>query len=223
MKILTVTGIKFEELPIADNCFLNDCQLMVCGYGVLGNLDLIEELKGNTNVIRAIAKVSADSKTVAVAGINATLYQRIYRSAIVIDNGKILGISDMVHTLEIGFDSGRSLRVYDTSLGKFGVLVGDDIMFPECARALRLQGAEMIFHITPKKSYSQQIAVSANALFNGIPILTVSRNDTMAYNLNGEPTAHLKGVEAYATTAKTSDLLIKNLKPEIYVNVFTED
>lgn len=223
MNILTVTSVKLDELLLNDKFLLNNYQIMICGYGVLGNLDLIEELKGNTNIIRIIAKISAKNKVVAIAGINATLYKRIYRSAIVVDNGKILGISDMIHTLEKGFDGGKSLRVYDTSAGKLGVIVGDDIFFPECIRALRLSGADTIFHITPKKCYTQQLAVSANAFFNGMNILSVCRRDAMVYNFNGERTAHLQGIDEYKMVEKTNDLLIKNLKPDIYSNVFLEE
>ena len=48
--------------------------------------------------------------------------------------------------VEHGYQRGNSIKVIDTPLGKFGFAICYEIHFPEVARILALQGAEIIFN-----------------------------------------------------------------------------
>jgi len=69
--------------------------------------------------------------------------------AILIDpEGKQLGRQDKVHLYEsekLVATPGSKFDVFQSTLGKIGILVCYDCMFPEAARTLALKGADLIF------------------------------------------------------------------------------
>ena len=79
---------------------------------------------------------------------------RYYDSSPVIDaDGKLLGVSRMVHIVQIKHfyeqdyysPSNTGFKVYDTKFGKVGVVICFDRHFPESFRLMALQGAEIVF------------------------------------------------------------------------------
>jgi predicted amidohydrolase len=75
----------------------------------------------------------------------------LYDTAVLIDRtGKITGKYRKSHTYpptESIFKRGDQLPVFDTDFGTVGMLICYDLEFPETARILALQGAEVIFHL----------------------------------------------------------------------------
>ncbi|MGP4079151.1 carbon-nitrogen hydrolase family protein [Pseudalkalibacillus sp. R45] len=55
------------------------------------------------------------------------------------------------------FKVGEDLPVFDTAIGKIGVLICYDIFFPELARMLTLKGADMIVGISGSPSFEKDI------------------------------------------------------------------
>ncbi len=47
-----------------------------------------------------------------------------------------------------GLARGDSLDVFETPLGRVGLIVGEDVRYPEVARILTLQGANLLIHVT---------------------------------------------------------------------------
>lgn len=71
-----------------------------------------------------------------------------FNSAVFIDDeGEIAGVYSKCHLFEkerLYFQPGQSLPVFDTRLGKIGIMICFDAGFPEAARCLQLHGAELI-------------------------------------------------------------------------------
>lgn len=86
--------------------------------------------------------------TIAVVGAVTASGDSLFNSAYLIEPGQPLQVYDKTHLPELGVDKyvcpGRSLPVFETRLGKIGVLVCFDLRIPEAARTLALQGAELI-------------------------------------------------------------------------------
>lgn len=69
------------------------------------------------------------------------------------------------------FKPGEDLQVYETSIGKIGLLICYDIWFPELARLLTLKGADLIVGISGSPSFEREIfepLVKARAVENAI-------------------------------------------------------
>jgi predicted amidohydrolase len=55
------------------------------------------------------------------------------------------------------FKAGEDLPVYDTAIGKIGVLICYDIFFPELSRALTMKGADLIVGISGSPAFEKDI------------------------------------------------------------------
>jgi predicted amidohydrolase len=64
------------------------------------------------------------------------------------------------HEIEWGVSQGDTLRVFETELGDFGFVIGEDVHYPEVARALALNGADVLLHPTAQKAETLQRNVS---------------------------------------------------------------
>ena len=67
-------------------------------------------------------------------------------AALISDKGKLLGCYRKTHLVaqDERFLPGDDLPVWDTSLGKIGILICNDRWWPEAARTLLLRGAELL-------------------------------------------------------------------------------
>ena len=96
----------------------------------------------------------------------------------------------------------------DTSVGRLGVLVCWDQWYPEAARLMSLQGAEMLIYPTaigyadndtPEEQQRQREAWTTvqrgHAVANGIPVITVNR-----VGLEHDPSGHTAGIQFWGSS-----------------------
>lgn len=113
---------------------------------------------------------------------------RIHNSAAFIDRqGDVVGVYRKSHIFvatESFFAPGAELPVFDTDIGRVGIPICYDLEFPEPARVLALQGAEMLLTMTAHWSGSGTVGTpenflrtiySARALENRLPIVMCNR------------------------------------------------
>ena len=119
--------------------------------------------------------------------------------------GKILGVSDTVHTIdESEFVPGASFRVYDTSKGKIGLIVGEDLYFPEVSRVLALCDADFIVCLFKKPDGAMpQIMLRAMSFSNGVCMALCSKNYACVSDVKGN-----------VSVAGTSDIVKAKVKTE---------
>jgi len=70
------------------------------------------------------------------------------------------------------FRSGRQSPVFDTAIGRIGLMVCYDVFFPEIARLLTLKGADLLVGISGSPAFERPIfepLVTARAMENTIP------------------------------------------------------
>ncbi|RPE78547.1 MULTISPECIES: carbon-nitrogen hydrolase family protein [unclassified Frondihabitans] len=99
--------------------------------------------------VQAVAELAGDLTVcfgVAERGVESGVERR-YNSAVCVQGGRILGSHRKVH-LPLGeseaYDAGDSFGSFDTPVGRVGMMIDFDKTFPEAARSLALDGAEIL-------------------------------------------------------------------------------
>lgn len=126
-------------------------EIATLGYGsgdiyidkVRENLDMVKKIKERVKDFYLIlGYVEEDNKGF------------FYNSAALIYNGEIIGNYRKVQLVNYRlfdekryFKPGNSMPVFKTKFGKIGILICEDVWFPEPPRAMALRGAEVLFVI----------------------------------------------------------------------------
>ncbi len=122
----------------------------VAGYTV-GSLDearaLAQPLEGNA--IRAVARRCAALNTHCVVGALLAHDDQVYNAAVLIGPAGVIGVYHKAHLPYCGADrfirrGDTGFQVFDTPVGRIGLLICYDLRFPEAARTLALRRAEII-------------------------------------------------------------------------------
>lgn len=113
-----------------------------------------------------IAIIAGYSEATEISG-------RIYNSAVFVGkDGAVIGNMRKVYLWgdeKKAFRSGDQFPVFDTPLGKIGLMICYDAEFPEPARIMALKGAELVFVPSVWSMGAQrrwEVDLSGNALFN---------------------------------------------------------
>lgn len=98
--------------------------------------------------LEMIMKLSKERDMVIVAGV-AERSDALYNSAVVLSGGEIIGVYRKNFLFPLTrerefFKPGNRLEVFDTPVGKLGVLICYEVRFPELAKRLMKRGAEII-------------------------------------------------------------------------------
>lgn len=155
---------------------------------------LVETLPGPTT--ERISEVARQYAMHVVFGTYEREGERLYNTAVLMGRkGEILGRYRKVHILAVekwSLSAGERFPVYETDLGTVGMLICYDIMFPETARCLVLNGAEILFNPTMGFSGPGQcegnglMRVRMRALDNFVPlVLSKCGSGTMIVESDG--------------------------------------
>ena len=134
----------------ADLVLFPECALS--GYGFDSAEEAVraaEPIPGPSTEL--LAKACRDRDRWAVVGMleRDVTTGALYNSAAVIGPGVVAGVYRKTHLPYLGVDrfaskGDRGLPVWRTPFGKIGVLICYDLSFPEAARVLKLQGAQLL-------------------------------------------------------------------------------
>ncbi len=199
-------------------------ELATTGYELgLRFTDVAERVPGPA--ANLLAQRAADYSTHIVFGLvtKEKVESTIYNAAAVIGpDGEILGEYRKLHLPgeeRLAFRPGYRLPVFETTFGPIGVLLGWDLAFPETARCLALDGAELLcvcanWGHTPGEERDGHIAewrtyVQARALENALYVAAGNRigeeysyqffGDSMVVGPRGEVYASIdEEIEGYA-------------------------
>ena len=110
------------------------------------------------------------------------------KSVVVAEKGRILGVSDMVNRIDGGlFRAGAGIKIYETSVGKLGIIVAEDLYFPRVGETLSVCGADMAICIFEQFSDSiEPVLARAQAYFYGIPFLLCGYGYAFVADIGGK-------------------------------------
>ncbi|MBR2498654.1 MAG: carbon-nitrogen hydrolase family protein [Clostridia bacterium] len=187
MKTCFVTGDTLNSVWQEKLSELGRQDLIAFGFNGMGLVSYKKELSGETEYFHDLARLSKQLSCVIICGCDTDNYGVFRHSAVIADKGKILGVSDMVHSIDDSeYAAGSGFRVYDTSAGKIGLLVAEDLFFPETARVLALCDAELIVCVFKKlENTMPQIMLRAGAFANGVAMVLCANNYACVSDIKG--------------------------------------
>lgn len=140
--------VRAVEDTWCDLLVLPECALT--GYG----FDQPIEARSHARVIPnsatdAVTKACKRHQRYAIFGLLELVGDRYYNSAVLVGPGGVIGTYRKMHLPFLGVDrfawpGDLGFPVFDTPIGRIGMLICYDLSFPEAARALKLNGAEII-------------------------------------------------------------------------------
>ena len=127
-------------------------EFFTTGYQFISNdevAELAEEIpKGKTT--DALITLSKEKKSFIVAGLPEKAGKVLYNSAVLTGPEGFIGLYRKTHLFfeeTLYFTPGDTgFKVWDTSLGRIGIMICFDWFYPESMRTLALAGAEVIAH-----------------------------------------------------------------------------
>jgi len=131
---------------------------------------------GQTIVL--LEKMAREFNMYIVAGINERCGGDLFNSAVIVGPKGFVGLYRKVHLFmneKKIFKRGNKFHVFETPLAKIGIMICFDWIFPEAARSLTLQGAEIIAHpVNLVLPYWQKVC-PLRAIENRIYIVSANR------------------------------------------------
>jgi omega-amidase len=96
-----------------------------------------------------LATLSRDLGMVIAGSLPEAHGEKVFNTAYLMDRGRLAGSYRKIHLFSLmgedrSLDAGQGSLVAQTSIGKIGVMICYDLRFPELARKLALEGAEII-------------------------------------------------------------------------------
>lgn len=164
-----------------------NADIFLFGLEGLGEVCYEKELKGESRLVEDAALLSKETKSLVVSGCITDTLGHKRKSALVAENGRIVGISDMLHAIDGEASCGAALRVYETGVGKMGIAVAEDLYFPEVLKALSLCGSDVI--VCPfgqKPNGIQTTLLRAHAYCYGVPILFCAEGYCLIADVSGD-------------------------------------
>jgi N-carbamoylputrescine amidase len=147
----SVTAIREAADTGADLVVLPELANSGCDFSSREQALKLAEEVGETGensglTLRAWRKAAEESGVSVVGGFLEREGGSLYNSAAVIGPG-FFGRYRKTHLWDgekLLYEAGRDLPVFDTPLGRIGVLICYDVWFPEAARTLALRGADLL-------------------------------------------------------------------------------
>lgn len=187
MKVCFCSGDALNKVWQERLADVSESDVVVFGFNGLGLVSYKKELAGESEYFQDVAKFSKQTSSVVICGCDTDTYGVFRHSAVIADKGKILGVTDMSHAVDDGeFVAGGNFRVYDTSKGKIGILICEDLFFPESARVLALCDADIIVCLFKKvESNMPQIMIRALSFANGVVMALCAKNYSAVSDIRG--------------------------------------
>jgi predicted amidohydrolase len=117
--------------------------------------------------------------------------EKVYNTAALLgSNGQVLGTYSKSHTGDVEwYEPGNEFPVWDTPVGKIGILICFDRQMPETSRMLGIKGAEMILipaHSPVVDRINEDVMMRVRAFENNAFVVLANPFNTLVSNPDGE-------------------------------------
>ncbi len=179
-------NIESNILKIIEKIKDTDAEIIVLpelsdrGY-IYENREKLLNLSSNVEenkLVKALQKETLKNKKAVIVGIAERVKEKVYNSAVVIENGNITGVYRKVHLTDFEkrfFASGEKNNVFEIKGIKVGIQICFDIWFPEISREQIKKGADMIFVLGNFGGATTYEICKVRAIENLVPIVLCNR------------------------------------------------
>lgn len=142
----------FSAIENADTDLLVLPEFFATGYQFVEHdeVDELSETIPDGRTTQRLIAVAREKEMFIVAGLPERSGDRFYNSAVLVGPEGLIGFYRKTHLFgeeKLFFEPGDTgFRVWDTPIGRIGIMICFDWFFPEAMRVLSLLGAEMIAH-----------------------------------------------------------------------------
>lgn len=141
--------------------------------------------------VRRAARLAQELNVHLLFGFSEKRGNRVYNTAALItQEGKVAGTYSKAHTGNVEwYDQGDKFPVFDTAIGRIGVLICFDRQFPETARMLGIQGVQIILipaHSPQVDRINEDVMMRVRAYENNAYVVLVNPFNTLVANPVGE-------------------------------------
>ena len=207
----TVFLPKTSPLPL-EKLFLPKDSLVLIGKDYFDALSLDDELRGDSQVIRALCILSKKSNLTFLHPTKLICREKRFFGTLVVDKGKFLGISDSTHSINGEYTESNFLRVFETSKGRLGVVSGDDLYFFEVSRLLKLWECDLLIFCPQKLCQKEKTLAKAQGYMNETTSIIFSGEQVFVYNSK----SHSKKKNLIVIDPKCEKTLISKRKKDLY-------
>lgn len=219
MKICVVTDRRREP-----TLKLPSCDLAIFGFGLLGTVNYESELSGKSEKFEVMTKLSRVCHCGVLSGCVTDSRGLKRKSVAVSSDGKLLGITDMRFVLDgEEYKSGATLGVYGVGGYRVGVLVENDLYFPDGIKSLSLCGCNVICAFAEElyDGMPPQI-VRTYAYLYGVPFVLCAGGCAYFADVNGVMASSNQPVALFETTPKNCYRVITSRRRGLFADGYAD-
>lgn len=196
-------------------CYLSDsrvnstvrlppCDIALYPFSALGEVDYEHELSGKSEKFEDMARLSGVNKCAVLCGC-FTLSRSIKRKSVAVaENGRLLGISDMLNVLDgEDYKSGAGVGVYKLKGYNVGVCVESDLYFPEIFKTFSLCGCNLVIvHCESVTDNVPPLLIRSYAYLYGAPVVLCTDKCAYLADIDGALACSNRSFTAFDITPK---------------------
>ena len=127
--IFCFSDIDFEDVVEDYGALISPNDTVILSREITGVIDMPAEFNGNSHIFKDMMIFSKDKEIILIVCMRAKIGDRLFNSAMLIDSGRVFGVSDEISPLK-GYERGNVIRSYLTSRGRVCLFVDSDICYP---------------------------------------------------------------------------------------------
>ncbi len=171
-----------------DSIAKNQSDIYCFDFSFLGEVSYERELEGKSNQFEKLAVFSKRANALAVSGCYTDIRGVRRKSIAVADRGRLLFVADMNSVTENKrFKSGTGLKMIGCESGKIGLIVSNDLLFPEYIKSLTDCGSDIIICVGDCVGEGGNgVLARAYSRIYGVDVFFNGRNYSLGAGVNGE-------------------------------------
>lgn len=188
MKVKAVLSSSIDSVFEENIEKIANADLLIFGFNGLGIVCYKKEISGETEYFQDLARLSKEISSVVISGCDTDTYGVFRHSAVICDNGKLLGVTDMLYQVDGSeYAPGGNLRVYDTTCGRIAIVIGEDLFSTDIINTLSVCDAEVIVCLLNSLNDDMpQTVAKAQAFMNGVDIVLISKEQFLYVDSSGK-------------------------------------